>query len=516
MKAFLKQCSPMRIAIGALAIALSLPAIAFTNQQGQGWGPFDNTNQNVRDERSDDDDDDDKDRKKDKNKKKLEREQDKRDKKQQEDRESSERRSDDDDDDDKDKDDKKQKDSDKDDDDDDDDRDKDDDDDEDDDRNKDDDDDDDDDKDKDDDDDEDDDKDKNKDDDDDDKVSSNSLATIANARSEASSPMPAESSSLVAALGVTATIETAPVPSAGDAADDPAIWINPKDPSQSTIIGSNKQGGLAVYSLDGNQLQYLPDGLMNNVDIRAGFPLGGQEVSIVAAGNRGDNSMALYRVNPSTRMLENVAARKIITIPAYGSCLYRSQKTGKFYYIVTSKSGEVEQWELSDKGGKVDAKSVRRFKVGTQLEGCVADDELGHLYIGEEAVGIWKYGAEVESGEKRVLVDAAGPTGHLVADVEGLTIAYGKDGTGYLIASSQGNNSYVVYKREMNNAYVKTFTITAGSDIDGVEDTDGIDVTMANLGPAFPQGLFVAQDGINDKGNQNFKLVSLQSILSVR
>ena len=252
---------------------------------------------------------------------------------------------------------------------------------------------------------------------------------------------------------------------------------------------------------------------MNNVDLRAGFSLGGQKATIVAAGNRADNSIAIYRVNASTRMLENVAARKIVTIPAYGSCLYLSQKTGKLYYFVASKTGEVEQWELFDSGGKVDAKSVRRFKVGTQLEGCVADDELGHVYIGEEAVGIWKFGAEPDSADSRVQVDRAGSGGNLVADVEGLTIAYGKDGTGYLIASSQGNNSFVVYRREQNNAYVKTFTIASHNGIDGVEDTDGIDVTMANLGPAFPLGLFIAQDGINDKGNQNFKLVPLQSIL---
>ncbi|MBK8315004.1 MAG: phytase [Acidobacteria bacterium] len=38
-------------------------------------------------------------------------------------------------------------------------------------------------------------------------------------------------------------------------------------------------------------------------------------------------------------------------------------------------------------------------------------------------------------------------------------------------------------------------------------------MTTANLGPAFPYGLFVAQDGFNDKGNQNFKLVPLQLIV---
>jgi len=45
-----------------------------------------------------------------------------------------------------------------------------------------------------------------------------------------------------------------------------------------------------------------------------------------------------------------------------------------------------------------------------------------------------------------------------------------------------------------------------------VEQTDGIDVTSASLGPAFPHGLFVAQDGVNEGGNQNFKLVPWEAI----
>jgi 3-phytase len=53
---------------------------------------------------------------------------------------------------------------------------------------------------------------------------------------------------------------------------------------------------------------------------------------------------------------------------------------------------------------------------------------------------------------------------------------------------------------------VGTFRIVAGA-IDAVSDTDGIDVTGASLGAAFQGGLFVAQDGSNDGGNQNFKLV---------
>lgn len=318
-------------------------------------------------------------------------------------------------------------------------------------------------------------------------------------------------------LQVTATVETAPIPNDDDAADDAAIWVHPTKPALSTIIGTDKKGGLAVYDLTGRQLQYLPDGRMNNVDLRPDFPLAGRRVTLVTAGNRSDNSIAIYRVNPATRQLENVAAQLVTTVETYGSCMYRHQATGKFYYFVNSKAGAVEQWELFDNGrGRVAAAKVRAFAVGSQTEGCVADDELGHLYIGEEEVGIWKYRAAPEAEASRVLVDRTGAAGHLVSNVEGLTLAYGPQGTGYLIASSQGNNAYVVYRREGNNAYVKTFKIVAGQGIDGVEGTDGIDVTTARLGPAFPFGVFVAQDGSNDGARQNFKLVPWHLIIGPR
>lgn len=349
---------------------------------------------------------------------------------------------------------------------------------------------------------------KNKDD-----KKSEKLAKESEKSKSSSRPTTAPAVSTEGLEAIHATVETDPVPNGGDAADDPAIWINPADPTQSTIIGTDKRGGLAVYDLNGKQIQYLPDGQMDNVDLRDGFSLGGQKVAIVAASNRKDNSIALYKVNPNTRQLENVAARSIKHgVAAYGMCLFRSEKSGKTYYFATSKSGDVEQWELVDTSGKVDAKKVRNFKVGGVIEGCVADDQLGQFYVSEEAIGIWKYGAEPEAGSQRTQVAKVGD-GHLFADVEGLAIAYGPNGTGYLMVSSQGNYSYVVYRREGNNEFVKKFRIADSGKVDGAEETDGIDVTTANLGPAFPNGVFVAQDGFNDKGNQNFKLVPLQLIL---
>ena len=303
-------------------------------------------------------------------------------------------------------------------------------------------------------------------------------------------------------LEVAAAVETEPVNTGGDSADDATLWVNPSDPAQSLVIGTNKKRGLAVYDLTGKEIQFLADGQMNNVDLRD---------TLVTASNRSNDSIAIYRINVETRRLENVAADEIKTIEAYGSCMYKSSKTGKVYYIVTSKLGVFEQYELFDTGKGVSAKRVRQIKVGSQLEGCVADDELGYLYVGEEDVGIWKYSAEPDADPARKEVDRARPGGSLVADVEGLTIAYGSNGKGYLIASSQGNSTYAIYRREGDNTYVKSFRIVAGS-IDQVTETDGIDVTTANLGPRFPHGVFIAQDGADDRGKQNFKLVPWQLI----
>jgi hypothetical protein len=112
--------------------------------------------------------------------------------------------------------------------------------------------------------------------------------------------------------------------------------------------------------------------------------------------------------------------------------------------------------------------------------------------------------------------------GHLVADVEGLTIYYSQGSDGYLIASSQGEdnpthilaNTFAVYRRDGNNEYVMNFRIAENTalGIDGVSNTDGIGIANVFLGSAFPQGVFVAQDGHNSGGNQNFKLVPWENI----
>ena len=320
------------------------------------------------------------------------------------------------------------------------------------------------------------------------------------------------------ALGaVFATVETTPVLNPPDSADDSAIWIHPTNPSLSTIIGTDKKGSLDVYDLSGAVLQRIPI-LTNNVDLRYNFPLGGESVALVTGVDRTAHKLFAYKVNPTTRLLEDVSTPS--SLPGLlGSSMYVSPITGK-YYAFMNKDSVLNQYELVDNGsGRVAVNLVRTVTFGSFVnltEGVTADDVHAKVYVSEEAVAIWKLGAEPTDGDTKVMVDKPiDQGGHFQPDIEGLTIYYKTNGTGYLIGSSQGNSTYTVYTREGNNGYLGTFNIGDGG-IDGINGTDGIDVTNFPLGPNFPSGVFIAQDGGNTDGSvakyQNFKLVPFESI----
>ncbi|RYY46410.1 MAG: phytase [Sphingomonadales bacterium] len=308
--------------------------------------------------------------------------------------------------------------------------------------------------------------------------------------------------------------ETAPVETGGDAADDPAIWLDAKDPSRSVIIATQKQSGLYVYDLSGKELQFVPDGRMNNVDLRDGFKLGGKDVVLVTSSNRTKRSISIYTLDPETRRLTDVADGIQATgfDDPYGLCMYRSARTKKHYVFVNQGDGAMRQWELiATPAGKVRVKLVRELPFATQVEGCVADDETGMLYVGEEDVGVWRQGAEPKGGQARSMLAAVKDNPALKDDMEGIGIYKLDAKTGYLVVSSQGNDSYAVFRREGDNAYVGSFQVgaNAAEGIDGISETDGLEVLSGSAGGIYGEGLMVAQDGrnVSPPEYQNFKLV---------
>lgn len=317
---------------------------------------------------------------------------------------------------------------------------------------------------------------------------------------------------------VQATMETEPVGHDGDAADDPAIWVHPTDPARSVIIATDKKGGLLVYDLSGKRLQSLADGKMNNVDLRGGFRLGGKVVTLVAASDRTHKAIALYVLDPETRQLTSVADGVQATglSDPYGLCMYSDRGGGTFVFV-SDPEGLVRQWKLiATPDGKVAARPVRDLRFDTQTEGCVADDRTGALYVAEEDVALWRLGADPKAGQARKAVVKIAENPDLKDDLEGVGLYAQADGKGYLVVSSQGNNSYAVFRREGDNAYVGRFAVTANGEngVDGISETDGLDVTSASLGAGLEDGAFVAQDGrnVSPPEHQNFKLVPWSAI----
>ncbi|MGC9330171.1 MAG: phytase, partial [Candidatus Hinthialibacter sp.] len=194
--------------------------------------------------------------------------------------------------------------------------------------------------------------------------------------------------SYVNVFSVSPVVETQPDTALEDG-DDPCIWIHPTDREKSAIICSDKDQGLAVYDLSGREIQFLHRGQINNVDIRSSFLFENRRIDLIAASNRSTSSIELFTINPETRMLEMLPSdpMKPNFSEIYGLCLYKSPSQ-KFYAFVTSTKGEIEQWEIFDaQNGKLSGKMVRRLKISSKAEGCVADDQLGLFYLAEEEKG---------------------------------------------------------------------------------------------------------------------------------
>lgn len=310
--------------------------------------------------------------------------------------------------------------------------------------------------------------------------------------------------------------QTEPVARRGDAADDPAIWIHPLDPTQSLILGTNKKQGLLSYDLAGKTRQLLEVGRVNNVDVRQRVQLAGRAlpVDLAVATQRDDNALAVFEID-ANGTLRDVARIATDLDDIYGTCLYQPA-SGGLEVIANDKDGRFVQYRIDWRDNAYVGVVVRRFSVASQPEGCVADDRAGRLFIGEEDHGIWTLTADASAVAAPQLVLPVGP--RLVADVEGLALYHGARAS-YLIASSQGDNSFVVLDAQPPFAYRGAFRIgiNAAAGIDGVSETDGLEVTALDLGGAYGEGMLVVQDGFNrlPDAPQNFKLVAWKDIARV-
>lgn len=288
--------------------------------------------------------------------------------------------------------------------------------------------------------------------------------------------------------------------------DDPAIWINHNDLSQSLVLGTDKggengDGALFVFNLQGKEIKNKRVANIkrpNNVDVAYGFRLENKTVDIAVCTERNTNSIRVFSL-PDLKSIDNkgisVFEDDSLRAPM-GIALYTNPETKKIYAIVGRKTGPTNgtylwQYLLEDDGkGAAKGTLVRKFghySGKNEIESIAVDNELGFVYCSDEGVGIRKYYAHPDSSTTELAL--FGTTG-FTDNHEGISIYKFQNGTGYILVSDQQANQFHIFPREGSAAnkhvhpeikVIKTSTI----------ESDGSDVTSQSL-PGFPHGLFVA------------------------
>lgn len=288
--------------------------------------------------------------------------------------------------------------------------------------------------------------------------------------------------------------------------DDPAIWINPEDATQSLIIGTdkNEDGALYVYNLKGEiQEDKVVRNLKrpNNVDIEYGLSLGGKSVDIAVAAERLTHKIRIFSL-PDMKAIDagGIEVYKGETGKEYrdlmGISLYKDPKSKEIYAIVGRKNGPKEdylwQYLLKDNGqGQVTAELVRKFGKFSgkeEIEAIAVDDELGYIYYSDETFGVRKYYAHPDKGNEELAV--FGQDG-FAEDHEGISIYTSAEGKGYILVSDQQANQFHIFRREGDDgnphqhSIIKTIKVSTN-------ESDGSEVSSVNFGGRFSKGIFVA------------------------
>lgn len=273
-----------------------------------------------------------------------------------------------------------------------------------------------------------------------------------------------------------------------DDQDDMTMWVHPDDAGQSVVITSDKANGhLVVHALDGSPRQTVELTQPGNIDIRHDVPWGDDCADVVVVNERADEVLAVFVVDPSTGELERIDGGDLDVGGNYGLALHLADAGALHGFTGPEGDTEIKRWTIAPTGdGGVEIVASDWSFSASQIEGMVADDEAGRVFLGEEGHGIWS--VAIADATDVTLVAEVGDASGLAADVEGMTIYHRARG-GYLIASSQGEDKFTVFDRTPPHAPLGEFSLA------GVGSTDGIDVVNVALGDAFPTGLFTAHNG---------------------
>ncbi|MCC6752902.1 MAG: phytase [Saprospiraceae bacterium] len=303
-----------------------------------------------------------------------------------------------------------------------------------------------------------------------------------------------------------------------DDSDDPAIWVDAKNPENSIILGTDKHpvnGGVYVFRLDGSiDRNRTRLGLKrpNNVDVAYGMKYRNGMVDIAVATERDRNCLRIYQL-PDMTPIDNggipIAEQAADSLPM-GIALYKAPDQ-TIYAVVSRKEGPardyLSQYAIEEENeGKLRVRQVRRFGAFSgkkEVEAICVDSELGYIYYSDERAGIRKYHADPAKGNQEL---AFFGQGQYKVDNEGISVVRTEAGKGYLLVSNQAANSFIIYPREGTAGNPHNHPKLAEVPV-AARDSDGSESWSSPL-PGFEGGLFVAMS--TDK---TFHFYSLKKLL---
>ncbi|WP_086665820.1 phytase [Lentzea kentuckyensis] len=318
-------------------------------------------------------------------------------------------------------------------------------------------------------------------------------------------------------------------------ADDPAIWVNPRDTERSVVLGTLKEGGLAAFDLNGRTIGVYPaprpptpdakPGRFNNVDVVGNLAFvsdrGRDRVRVFQVDERGAKDVT----NPATKPVFSKTEQEVEgQHNVYGLAAghingrdvvvtsRRNETSIAFLQVTKDRTYDTRKVSTLDLPSTFTLPNGKQWTVcgepgeGPQVEGMVIDERTNTLYAAQEDVGIWRIPLRANGFGKPQLVDEVRSWGApqkynpeteeceqdgpdpgfggqwLEADAEGLTIA-----DDVLIASSQGDSRFVAY-RKADMTPLRDFRIK------DVEHSDGADIVLGKL------NLLVVHDGERPNG----------------
>jgi 3-phytase len=298
-----------------------------------------------------------------------------------------------------------------------------------------------------------------------------------------------------------------------DDPDDPAIWINPRDPARSVILGTNKaaapDGALYVFGLDGSVRQTIaPLDRPNNVDVEYGLagPQGPVDIAVVT--ERLQHRLRVFAISDG-RLTSLDGDRGIPVLEGQqgeasepmGIALYTRPRDGAVFAIVAPKTGGTTNYlwqyriDIDPAGGLARGTLVRRFGdySGTsEIEAVAVDDALGYVYYSDEEFAVRKWHADPDHADAARELAAFGQTG-FKRQREGIGLFTRPDDTGFIVVADQipGGTELKMYPREGAQGRPHEHEPAVATVATPADSTDGLEVVSSPLDGRFGGGALV-------------------------